>query len=161
MTFKVAKISGPMGECDCCGCYSASGYNIYFNDELIWRQYSDGHLGGDCSEESILNAVVNAWNEFNIQKIEAQFTEEKRHEWNKDHPGNGVARTVENWKEYKEQMLEFQKDAFDSVKESCSNLPYDETLQVKMICLWIESHSGEKIQVLEDTEYEGDYDEEF
>lgn len=160
MTFKVAKISGPMEECECCGCYSASGINIYFKDNLIWRQYFDGHLGGESPEESVLNAVLNAWNEFNVSVIEAKFTEEARHKWNKDYPNNGVARTVESWKEYKEQKLEFQKNSYDDVKESCANLPYDETLQVKMITLWIESHMGEKIQVLEATEYEGnDYDD--
>ncbi len=161
--FKVVDISGPSGDCDCCGSYSGSGTEIHANGEVIWRKYFDGHMGGDQTEESVLNAVLNAWNEYNIQVVEAKFTEEMRHQWNKDHPGNGVARTPENWLEYKNQMLEFQKDSFDSVKENCSNLPYDELLQVRMIAIWIESSTGEKIQVLTDSIYDssGDDDEEY
>jgi hypothetical protein len=156
MYLKVTTISGPSGDCECCGFYSGSGTEIYFNDELIWRKYFDGHMGGDCPEESVLNAVINAWNQFNIATIDAKFTEEKRHQWNKEKPGNGVARTPESWKEYKEQNLGFQKESFDNVKEACENLPHDEVRQVKMIALWIEEYTGEKIQVVEDNHYESD-----
>ena len=156
MIFKVTNISGPSGDCECCGFYSGSGTEIHFNDELIWCKYFDGHMGGESPEESVLNAVLNAWNEFSISVIDAKFTEDGRNQWNKAHPGNGVARTVESWKEYKEETLEFQKNSFDNVKESCGNLPYDEARQVKMIALWIEEHSGEKIQIIEDTHYESD-----
>lgn len=157
--FKVVDISGPSGDCECCGFYSGSGTEIHVNDELVWRQYFDGHMGGESPDESVLNAVLNAWNETNIFNIEAEYTEEKRHKWNKHHPGNGIARTPESWAEQKKQMLKFQEDGLSQIKESCANLPYDETLQVKMIALWIESSTGEKIQVLEDSHYDSSGDD--
>jgi len=159
--FKVIELSGPSGDCECCGSYSGSGTEVYVNDELVWRKYFDGHMGGDQTEESVLNAILNAWNEANIQKIDSDFTEEKRHQWNKDHPGNGIARTSENWAERKKEMLDFQSESLDNVKESCSNLPYDELLQVRMISIWIESFTGEKIQVLEDSHYDSDGDDDY
>jgi hypothetical protein len=161
-TFKFVKISGPMYECECCGCYSATGVDIYVNDELVWRKYFDGHMGGEQTENSLLYCVTKAWNETNIGIIEAQYTEEGRHTWNKEHPGNGIARTPESWKEQKETMLEFQKDSLENVLKSCENLPYDELLQIKMIALWIESDCGEKITIEEDSFYEAnDSDYEF
>lgn len=148
-TFKVENIHGKWYECECCGSYSSEGIGIYVNDEMVWEKYSDGHMYGRQTEESILESVLNAWNDSRVKMIEENHTEEKRNQWNKDHPGNGIARTPESWEKYKNEMLDYQEGVFDNVKEDCSNLPYDETLQVKMIALWIENVCGEKITIEE------------
>lgn len=148
--FKVEKIHGKMYDCDCCGSYCSEGTNVYVNDTLVWEKYSDGHLYGRQTEENLLNCIVKEWNRINLEVIENNHTEESRLKWNKSYPGNGIARTPESWEEYKNEMLQYQDGLIENVMESCKNLPYDETLQTKMIALWIESVSGEKIEVLEE-----------
>ncbi len=147
--FKVEKIQGKTYDCDCCGFYSSSGINIYLNEELVWEKYYDGHMAGNQTEDSILTCVVNAWNNYNLDKIEKNYTEEARNKWNEDHPGNGIARTTQSWGEYKEELINYQNKSKDKIIKSCENIPYDETLQVKMIALWIEEQSGEAIVVEE------------
>ena len=147
MKIKVEKMAGSIHDCECCGMYSAEGVFISVNDKLVWKRYSDGHLYGNATEESILNAILNAWLEIKNQEAEKEFTEQARLNWNKSNPGNGIARTPESWLEYKQSQLSYFTDTIKYMKEECSHLPYDETLQAKMIALWFESTTGEKIDV--------------
>ncbi len=157
--FKAEKISGPVFECECCGSYSSSGVNIYVDEELVWRQYSDGHLGGEITEDTLLNCVLEALKSKSLNDIEESFTEKAREDWNKKHPGNGIARTPESWKEYKDSNIKHVEESIERVKESCERLPYDELLQLKMIAIWVEENTGEKVDVIEDSLYENDYEE--
>jgi hypothetical protein len=149
MIFKVETIHGKMYDCECCGCYSSEGICIYVNDTMVWEKYSDGHMYGRQTEETILDSILDKWFESNLSIIEEKHTEKARVKWNKDHPGNGIARTPESWLEYKNSQIEYIKSSKEQVVESCKVLPYSETLQVKMIALWIEEVTGEKIKVVE------------
>lgn len=160
-TFKYTKISGPLYDCECCGSYSAEGKEIYVNGELVWRKYFDGHLGGDQTEDSILNCVTKKWHENNIKAVQEQHSEDARDAWNKKYPGNGVARTVESWAEKSNDIIDFHNDCLENILESCKNLPYDELLQIKMIAIWIESRSGERIEIVESSYYEESGHEDF
>lgn len=50
--------------CDCCGYCTPDGFNIFFNDILIWNYYSDNHLYTEQTEESILNTFSKAFYHF-------------------------------------------------------------------------------------------------
>lgn len=148
MIFKVEKMLGSLHECECCGMYSADGVFIFANDVLIWKKYSDGHMYGTQTENSILSVMLDSWKENNLEKIDVEFSEEARIDWNKRYPGNGVARTKESWSEYKKEKEEYIDGVVENVIKCCQQLPYDETLQIKMIALWLEENCGEEFKVL-------------
>ncbi len=148
MIFKVEKMQGSVQECECCGMYSAEGIFVFANNVLIWKKYSDGHMYGNQTEDSILSTMLKFWEENEMTKIAIESSDQARIDWNKNYPGNGIARTVESWKEYNQEKENNVKAIVQSVKQSCSVLPYDETLQVKMIALWLEDNCGEESKVL-------------
>ncbi len=150
MNIKIEYIRGKLHECDCCGIYSSEGTSVYVDNEMVWEKYSDGHMYGRQTEDSILNCVVNAWLNKNLQETEAAHTEAARHEWNKNNPGNGIARTPESWEEYKNEKVKYYNESVNTIIENCKILPYNEGLQVRMIAIWIEDVTGEKIEVEEE-----------
>lgn len=155
ITFKIEEIRGQTYDCEDCGSYSGSGVNIYVNDNLVWHKYSDGHMSGEQTEDTILNCVTKEWYDINVQVIEQKYTEKARNVWNEKYPGNGIARTPESWAKEKDSRIKSQQNMLECVIESCQNLPYEEPLQVKMIALWIESATGVKV-VVEETFFNGE-----
>ena len=135
-------------DCECCGYCIPEGLNIYFNDVLIWNYYRDNHLYSEQTEESILSAFSNAF--YENKKSEIDYSEQSRHKWNVKCPGNGVARTPESWKEFKDSNLKFLNESYAQLLESCKLLPNKEVLSVKIIALWIEDIFGEVIEVIEE-----------
>lgn len=154
ITFKVEEISGKTYDCECCGCYSASGTRVYVNEEMVWEKYFDGHMAGNQTEDSILNTVLQAWYEQRVYEIEVKYNEQSRKDWDKQYPGNAVAKDLSLWNEHKEQELKFIKEELEQIKHSCENLPYDELIQVKMIALWIEAIHGYAVNVETGSFYE-------
>lgn len=152
ITIKINKYSEEEYECDNCGTCYPEGMFIEFNDEKICETHTDGHFSGFFTEKTILDAILDKWHEIEFKKHQESATEEKRIEWNKNHPGNGIARTEESWKEYKNRQLSFLDQNLKNIKSNCENLPYDEILQVKMIALWIENEIREKVNVIEITD---------
>lgn len=138
---------GSLQECECCGTYSAEGIFVLADENLIWKKYSDGHMYGEQTEESILDSILNCWEEIQLNKINKESTEEARIDWNVKHPGNGIARTEESWKQYNQEKVDYLKETLSRVRESCDKLPYSEVLEVKMIALWLEECFGEEIAV--------------
>ncbi len=148
MKIKVQKMYGSLQECECCGTYSAEGFFVFADDNLIWKKYSDGHMYGEQTEESILDSILNYWEEDELNKIKKESTEEARIDWNVKHPGNGIARSEESWKQYNQEKIDYLKETLSRVRESCDKLPYNEVLEVKMIALWLEEHFGEDMDVI-------------
>lgn len=164
ITFKHVSISGSMHHCECCGSYCASGDAIYVNDEMVWEKYFDGHMGGRQTENTLVSCVLKAWYEAKLYNLEAHYSEEGRAKWNLKNPGNYIASTVESWNERKQEDIKMLNADYEQIAKDCENLPYDELLQIKMIALWIESSTGEKIAIEEDNHYEDDgldYDEAY
>lgn len=155
INFKVEEISGKSYDCECCGCYSASGTRVYVNDEMVWEKYFDGHMGGNQTEDSLLNTVLQAWYEQTVYEIELKYSEQSRAQWKKDKPGSSVADHIDSWTEYKAPELKYLKENFDTIKKHCEELPYDELIQVKMIALWIEAEHGYAVNVEQGSFYEG------
>lgn len=154
--FKHVVISGSSHYCECCGSYCASGDAIYVNNEMVWEKYFDGHMGGRQTEDLLVNCVLKAWHAEKVYQLEREHTEEARLAWPENQPSRVSAFSVEDWNERKQQYLKFHKEDYEQIKEDCANLPYDEALQIKMIALWIESQTGEKITIEEDSYYEDD-----
>lgn len=166
MEFKVEKIHGKTYDCECCGSYSSEGICIYVNSHMIWEKYSDGHMYGRQTEESILDSVINAWIDYNLSSLKESHTEKSRINWNKQNPGNGIARTPESWKKYCDEKVQYIEDSKKQIIENCKLLPYDEVLQLKIIAIWIEECTGQVINVTEalisdpenNERYEDDFD---
>lgn len=159
ITFKYVNISGPSGQCDCCGGYSGSGKAIYVNGQLAWEQYFDGHLGGRQTEGKLVDNVLRAWYEAKLYNLKSHYSEEGRAKWNADKPGNYIASTVESWNERRQADIKMHNDDFEQIAKDCENLPYDELLQMKMIALWIESVSGDPIVIDTENLYEDNEDD--
>jgi hypothetical protein len=147
MKITVEKMYGSLKECDCCGSYSAEGIFVLADKNIIWKKYSDGHMYGEQTEESILDSILTYWEEIQLNQINKESTEEARVDWNLNHPGNGIARTEESWKQYNQEKIDYLKESLSRVRESCKNLPYNEVLQVKMVALWLEECFGEEFAV--------------
>ncbi len=160
MQFKLVNETGPLQECECCGCYGDENVRIYVNDVEVWYYLRDNHMWADKTEESLVECVLSAWNDTVIEGVIEESTEEKRLQWNEDHPGNGIASTPESWKQYQlDTGLQYQRESYSSVLEACKVLPSEEWLQLQMIALWIEDFTGEKVDVVEENVSLGENDE--
>lgn len=154
MIFKLIYSIGETFDCECCGSYHSEEKDIYIDNELVWRQYNDGHIHGYQTEDSLVNSVLNAWNCLQLKIIDDNYTEQSRHAWNKKYVGNSIASTAELWLDTKKSLLEIHRENLAEIKKDCDNLPYNELLQLKMIALWIENHTGEVIEVTKENCYE-------
>lgn len=154
ITFTFTEFSGKSHHCDCCGYYSSSGKSVFVNEELVWEEYFDGHLGGHQTPSSILYTVTNKWNDIIFQNISHKYSEQRRLDYLKEKPNNHIASSLEYWQEDKHIYINMQQNDYQQVLDSCNNLPYNEFIQLKMIALWIESVTGEKIEVFYDKKYE-------
>lgn len=145
--FKVVKTYDEPFDCEDCGTCYPEGLYVQYNGVVVWEKYSDGHYSGNQTEDTILNTILAKYVSDCNEELDLQLSEEKRHEWNKNHQGNAIARTPESWREYHESNRAYITDTEESIKEDCQNLPYDEVLQVKMIALWIESATGQAVSI--------------
>lgn len=80
----ISKIQEEPFDCPCCGSCFPTGMNITFNDTIIWKQYSDGHMHSEETELSILDSILNFWKQLQDNNLNEQFTEEKRFAWAKN-----------------------------------------------------------------------------
>lgn len=151
-TLRIVKTYDEPFDCEDCGMCYPEGLYIEYNGEVIWEKFSDGHYSGHQTEESILNQILNKWYADMCVQHEQDKSEEKRLEWNKNYPGNAIARTKESWLEYQTNNFSYVQQSIDNIKSNCQNLPYDEVLQTKMIALWFESEIGEAFDMQVDTE---------
>lgn len=134
--------------CECCGSCYPTELNISFNEDIIWSSYFDGHMDGSTTELTILESFLNAFHNYLINDVNLKFTEEKRHEWNKEYYGNSIAANPENWNEEKKTHLQIISDSINNIRTDCDNLPTNHYLQLKMIAIWVESDTGINIQVI-------------
>lgn len=151
-TLRIVKTYDEPFDCEDCGTCYPEGLYVEYNGFVIWENFSDGHYSGHQTEESILTTMLAKWYEDKLAHHEWMKSEEQRLEWNKNYPGNAVARTPESWLEYQNESFTYVQDSVDNIKENCENLPYDEVLQVKMIALWFESEIGETFDIQVSTE---------
>ena len=149
MKIYIKDIYGELYDCECCGCYSASGTVISVDETTIWMDYSDGHLSGKTTETSILESFLSHYRDQEFQKIQQESTEEKRIQWNTDFPGNGIAVTPESWAKYHSGHYEYINGVIEYVKEMCANLPSNPKLQIKMICLWLQDEVDLDVEFIE------------
>jgi hypothetical protein len=154
--FKILNYTEEGYDCECCGYSYPEGTSIFVDEIEIWEKYTDGHLHGNMTEAPIVDCLLTAWYASRLASIEAEYTEEKRHDWNRQYVGNSIARTPESWLGDKLNMISCLDEYLLEVKSNCTNLPYDEVLQVKMIALWIQSACGETIEVLVEEEHHND-----
>lgn len=147
-TFKIVTTSEEPFECEDCGTCYPEGLYIAYNDEVIWESYSDGHMSGHETEETILECILSKMYENTLLQHEEEKSEKARLKWNKDNPGNAIGVSQQSWKEFQENCFYHNKESIEEVKINSAHLPYDKELQVKMIALWIEYSTGEKIQVI-------------
>lgn len=138
--------------CEDCGHYALEEFKIFLNNELIWEMSRDGHLHAFQTEKSILNCFLDKALEIQTYAIETQYSEQGRLDWNKKHPGNGIADTVEHWQQEKETALDYLRDSIHNIFDNCvkdgeDNLPHDPILQLKMIALWYENEFEETITI--------------
>lgn len=155
-TFKIVNFTGGLRECECCGSYSAESETVYVNDVAVWENYSDGHMYSNTTPEPIQECIIKAWFDESKKRVEANYTEEARLAWNLNYPGNSVAASTGSWLREKICALEFLSSELSELTQVCTNLPSQTVLLVKMIALWIESISGENINVDTADEYETD-----
>ena len=139
-------------DCEDCGTCYPEGLYLEYNGEVIWEKFSDGHYSGSQTEDSILTTILNKWYADMSVKHEYLKTEQQRLEWNKNHPGNGIAKTTESWLEHHAENFSFVQNSIENIKSNCVNLPYEEVLQIKMIALWFESEIGEVFDIEVETE---------
>lgn len=151
-TIRVVKTYSEPFDCEDCGTCYPEGLYVEYEGVVIWEKFSDGHYSGHQTEDSIPNTILNKWYGDNQNIIELNHSEEKRHDWNKNHPGNGIARTTESWKEYKNSQFKYLQETFNNMKKHFENLPYDDILQIKMIALWLESETEEVFNIKVDSE---------
>jgi hypothetical protein len=144
-TFELVETSGTTYDCDCCGSYASVGKYISVNDKVVWEKYSDGHMHGHQTEDSIVVSVLDAWNELNVQIINENYTQQKRLDYNVKYPDNVVARDTVSWSEKKNEALKMLDEDYVEIKNQCKDVPYNEFIQLKMIALWIEGQTGEEI----------------
>lgn len=149
ITLKILKPIYKSFDCECCGPCYPEGIFIYYNNELIWEKYSDGHYSGHETEDSIVNTILNKWRENSNAEILLASNEENRNDYNVKHPGNSIAKTPESWKDYHHSTQEYVDTMYDVFQEHCVHLPSNESLQVKMIALWLEEELGNKIHIIE------------
>jgi hypothetical protein len=146
-TFKILNYTEDGYDCECCGYSYPEGTSIFVDGIPVWEKYSDGHLHSNMTETPIVDCLLTAWYDSRLAGIEAEYTEERRLLWNIQYVGNSIARTAESWLEYKLDMISYLDENLLEIKGNCTKLPYDETLQVKMVALWIQSECGEVIEV--------------
>ena len=149
ITLKILKPIYKSFDCECCGICHPEGLSIYYNDELIWEKYSDDHYSSHQTEDSILNTILNKWQENSHAEILLASSEEKRNNYNLTSPGNSIAKTPESWAEYHNSTKEYINTMYDIFQEHCTHLPSNESLQVKMIALWLEEELDHKIPIIE------------
>lgn len=149
---KIVKTYDEPFDCEDCGTCYPEGLYVEYNHVVVWEKFSDGHYSGHQTEESILDCILGKWYNDLVIVNEENKTEEKRLEWNKQHPGNAIAKTKESWQEYHNESFEYVKGSLESIRKNCENLPYEEELQVKMIALWIQNDTGEEIEIQSLTE---------
>jgi hypothetical protein len=157
-TIKIVNYEGPLQDCECCGSYHATGISVYVENQEVWFRYSDGHMDGDESEHSLVDGVLDTWYDVTVQRIENNYTEAKRHEWNANYPGNTIAATPESWKNELDDHIEMFNSDFDEVKKECWNMPHSIVLACKMIALWIENFTSEVIDVIEENNVDFEQD---
>lgn len=151
-TLKIVETSEEPFDCECCGTCYPQGLYIEFNGETVWEKYSDGHYSGHVTENSIVNSILDKWHADMLAIHENTITEKMRLEWDKAYPTSSVAKTREGWLEHQNEYFSFVINGIENIKENCKNLPYDATLQAKMIALWFESETGEVIDIVESRE---------
>jgi hypothetical protein len=155
-TFTILLYTEEGFDCECCGYCTPEGISISVNDEEVWYQYTDNHMSGSQTEEPVGDCLIAGWEKVSRAAIEASYTEESRLAWNITYPGNSVASSPESWTNEKKEALERFEVDLAEVKENTSMLPYQIALQAKMIALWIESITGEVIDVVIDYERHAD-----
>lgn len=159
MQFKLTNETGPLQECECCGCYGDENVRIYVNDVEVWHHLRDNHMWADKTEESLVDCVLSAWNDSVNESVIEQYSEEKRLLWDREHRGSIVASTIESWEECKQNLLQHTNECYEVVLDACKELPSEEWLQLQMIALWIENYTGEHVDVVEENVFLGENDE--
>lgn len=152
ITLRIVKTYGEPFDCEDCGTCHPEGLYVAYDGVVVWEKFSDGHYSGHQTEMSILNAILEKWYNDMQSLHEVEKSEQNRLHWNRNHPGNAVARTPESWKEHQNECFSFITESVANIKENCENLPYNETLQVKMIALWFEEETGQVFNIEVDTE---------
>lgn len=138
-------------DCECCGSIWDDTTSIYLDDTLVYEKVVEGHFGGGHAYPSgFSNPIEELADHIQLrlmQDTRNEHTEEKRHEWNMECPGNYVASTEVTWKEREQTLLEVIRDDFKSIKRKI--IPIDEMqtldLKIRMLLLLIENEVGERI----------------
>lgn len=147
IVLNLVKANEPPFDCECCGTCYPEGLIIKYNGIVIWEKFSDGHYSGHQTQESILNTIVDKWTSDALEKVTLESSEDSRHKWNEQHPGNAIALTPDSWAQYHSHAKSYYLDSAQIIKENCQKLPYDDILQVKMIALWLEEQSSTIVEV--------------
>jgi hypothetical protein len=155
-TFTILNYTEDGFDCECCGSCTPEGISVSVNDVEVWEQYTDNHMSGSRTEAPVSDCLIAGWEQVSRAAIDAHYTEQSRVAWNTKYPGNSVAASPESWAGEKRYAIERFEVDLNEVKESCNQLPYQIELQAKMIALWIESTTGEVIDVVIDYERHAD-----
>jgi hypothetical protein len=158
MNIDIIDIYGDWYDCECCGSYTASGICIKINNVTVWQSYSDGHLDGYTTQYTILDAILGYYLNEQYLAFREETSENKRIQWNTTHPGNHIASSPITWIDYHKQRFQHTIDQIQHVRDMCVNLPYRESLQVKMICLWLQDNLEVDITIRETTIHENNID---
>lgn len=131
--------------CDCCGNCFPEGFKVLFNGDLVHQYCSDGHLSSEETEGFLIDNLSQSIQNYYIEEINKEHTEEKRIIWNIDHPGNGIARTPESWLEYKNSLIEHIHRSFIRINKKMEYQPTDNILKIQLFLIWFEDTMCEKI----------------
>ncbi len=143
----VEQRTDPAFDCECCGWCFPEGVRVHYNEELVWERFSDGHMYGHQTEEPLIHCLVSAWKRVHEQQLAQKYTEEARHAWNKNHPGNGIARTPQSWEEEYQKSRAYMETVAATVTEHCRELPCEELLQARLFSVWLQDACGEEVAV--------------
>jgi hypothetical protein len=125
------------------GPYFGEEHTIYVNETEIWYSKSDGHMWAEQSDKPLVDSFLEYWYDSHLQEINSFYTEEERIKYNEKHPGNGVARTQESWKEHKKHQIEVLRDSWLQIKCEVENVPSDMLRRLKVVSLWIQESYDE------------------
>ena len=160
LKFHIRYITGETYDCDDCGSYTPERTEVRVNHTQVWYFDTDNHLSSSRSEHDVLTGIIKECEAVLIKEIESNFTEKLRLKWHKQYTGNTVAKTVEEWNQWRDSQLTGCRDNISAWRDACASLPDDLNLAVKMIALWYEAIFGEEIKVRISSEEDLHFEEE-
>lgn len=145
--------------CEYCGWCWEETTTVTVDGKVVYEYWTDNHLGAseemahegaESPKECVFLAVKDALR----NNTEEEYSEEKRKEWNRWCPGNGVANTPENWEKYKQRELEAVEDDCAEVwgaVEGAWFVLFAESLSI--MALFFE-HFGYEVEFKREEEYD-------